>query len=72
MVLVSSFEHPAVLSQRDYIESQGLTWATLPVTDQGQVDLEAFQAKLGPEVLLVSTMAVNNEMGACLSRLLGR
>ena len=35
------------------------------MTDQGQVDLEAFQAKLGPEVLLVSTMAVNNEMGAC-------
>ena len=65
LVLVSPFEHPAVLSQRDYIESQGLTWAALPVTDQGQVDLEAFQAKLGPEVLLVSTMAVNNEMGAC-------
>ena len=65
LVLVSPIEHPAVLSQRDYIESQGLTWGTLPVTDQGKVDLEAFQDKLGQEVLLVSTMAVNNEMGAC-------
>ena len=65
LVLVSPIEHPAVLRQRDYIESQGLTWLTLPVSAQGQVDLEAFQAKLGPEVLLVSTMAVNNEMGAC-------
>ena len=64
LVLVSPIEHPAVLRQRDYIESQGLTWVTLPVTDQGQVDLGAFQAMLGPEVLLVSTMAVNNEMGA--------
>ena len=63
-VLVSAIEHKCVLSAaRSLEEREGLTVETIPVDGQGFVDLEALAAMVDETVLVVSIMAVNNEIG---------
>jgi cysteine desulfurase len=54
----SAVEHPAV---RNACAAVGGT--VVPVHPGGTVDLDALAGALGPEVALVSVMAVNNEVG---------
>jgi cysteine desulfurase len=62
-LLVSAFEHAAVLRTAEALERQGVRVERIPVTRQGLVDLVAFERLLGPDVRMVSCMAVNNELG---------
>ncbi|WP_192942563.1 cysteine desulfurase family protein [Streptococcus dysgalactiae] len=63
-IIVSAIEHPAVTESAKWLRSQGFKVSYAPVTAQGIVDVEALAELLRPDTILVSIMAVNNEMGA--------
>jgi cysteine desulfurase len=56
-------EHRAVLDPLRYLERHGFPLTLLPVGPAGQLEMAALEAALGPDVLLVSAMAANNEIG---------
>ena len=63
-ILVSAIEHKCVLaSVRALEERYEFTVEEIPVDRQGRVDLAALEDMLGEDVLAVSVMAVNNEIG---------
>ena len=63
-ILVSAIEHKCVLaSARTIGTHEGFAVETLPVDGAGFVDLGALTEQLDETVLLVSIMAVNNEIG---------
>lgn len=62
-LLVSAFEHPAVLASAAALARQGVKVSQVPVTRQGVVDLAALERLLDADVRMVSCMAVNNELG---------
>lgn len=64
-ILVSAVEHKSILSSACVAaERYGLKLETIPVTGDGRIDPDAFAAQLKEDVLSVSVMAVNNEVGA--------
>ena len=56
-------EHRAVLDPLRYLERHGFPLTLLPVRPDGLLDPAALEQVLGPDVLLVSVMAANNEIG---------
>ena len=56
-------EHRAVLDPLRYLERHGFPLTLLPVRPDGLLDPAALEQALGPDVLLVSVMAANNEIG---------
>lgn len=62
-ILVSSIEHKCVLEASRYLSGQGLMVQQLPVDDIGLIDLSALKDLMDDDVLLVSIMTVNNEIG---------
>ena len=63
-ILVSAIEHKCVLAAaRSLEEREGFKVETIPVDEEGFVNLEALKAMLDEAVLVVSVMAVNNEIG---------
>ena len=63
-ILVSAIEHKCVLaSARALEERYAFTVEQIPVNRQGHVNLWALENMLGEDVLAVSVMAVNNEIG---------
>ena len=56
-------EHKAVLDTMEYLESQGFEVTYLAVDEEGLVSVEDVAAAIRPDTLLVSMMAVNNEIG---------
>ena len=56
-------EHRAVLDPLHYLERHGFPLSLLPVGGDGRLDPAALAAALGDDVLLVSVMAANNEIG---------
>ena len=63
-VLLFSVEHPAVMQCAQEIERLGHRVEEIPCGRDGVVDLEALEALLGDDVLLMTLMQVNNEVGA--------
>ena len=64
-ILVSAIEHKCVLAaSRAIAERSGISVEIVPVDHEGMIDLTALEAALSEDVLLVSVMAVNNEVGA--------
>ena len=63
-VLLFSVEHPAVLNCAQEIERMGHKVQHVPVDKRGVCDLEKLEAMLGEDVLLITLMQVNNEVGA--------
>lgn len=63
-VLVSTIEHKCVLSAaRAAGVEHGVQVESIPVDGKGRIDFTALETMLDSDVLLVSVMAVNNEIG---------
>ena len=63
-VLLSAIEHKCVLAAgRVLRERYGFAVEVIPVDGAGSVDLAWLEKALGEDVLMVSAMAVNNEIG---------
>ena len=63
-LLVSAIEHKCVLeAARVLAEREGFTFEHIPVDKEGFIDLNFLQSAVDDSVLLVSVMAVNNEIG---------
>ncbi|MFM7551196.1 MAG: cysteine desulfurase family protein [Cyanobacteriota bacterium] len=56
-------EHRAVLDPLRYLERHGFPLTLLPVGPDGRLELAALEAALDADVLVVSVMAANNEIG---------
>jgi len=62
-IIATAIEHKAVLEPLEHLGKNGFQVTLLPVNRQGIVSVEALQAALRPDTLLVSVMHVNNETG---------
>ena len=63
-ILVSAIEHKCVLGAARVLSSnEGFTVETISVDSEGFLNLDELEAQLDDSVLLVSVMAVNNEVG---------
>lgn len=65
-IITTSVEHAAVGQPAAYLEEQGFEVTYLPVDERGVVRMEALEAALCPDTILVSTMYVNNEVGSVM------
>ncbi|MGQ7393661.1 cysteine desulfurase family protein [Streptococcus suis] len=63
-IIVSDIEHPAVKESALWLQSQGFEVDFAPVNAQGFVDVSALESLLRPDTILLSVMAVNNEIGS--------
>ena len=63
-IITTAIEHPAVSEPLHFLEEQGFEVTKLSVDHNGQISLEELEAALTDQTILVSTMYVNNEMGA--------
>lgn len=62
-IIISSVEHPAVSAPAAALEEEGYEVTRLPVDENGLVDPDEAAAQVRPDTILVSVMAVNNEIG---------
>ena len=62
-LITSAIEHHAILNSCVALERMGYAVGTLPVDNMGIVQAEALQSALSDNILLVSTMLANNEIG---------
>lgn len=63
-IITSQIEHASVLNTFEYLKEQGFRVSYLPVDKNGIISLEALEKEICDETILVSTMYVNNEIGA--------
>ncbi|MGF0049683.1 cysteine desulfurase family protein [Streptococcus alactolyticus] len=63
-IIVSDIEHPAVKESAKWLSQHGFDVSYAPVDKRGFVDVAALTDLLRPETILVSVMAVNNEIGS--------
>ena len=64
-ILVSAIEHKCVIAAARALSArEGFTVETIPVNGEGFIDLDALERCLNQNVLVLSAMAVNNEIGA--------
>lgn len=63
-IIVSSIEHPAVKNAALWLTSQGFEVDFAPVDSDGFVKLAELKKLIREETILVSVMAVNNEVGS--------
>ena len=56
-------EHKAVLDSMRHLESEGYEVTYLDVLENGLIDMEALRAAVRPDTILISVMAINNEIG---------
>ena len=62
-MVTTAIEHASVLATARALEAEGFVLTIVPVRANGAVDPDELVAALGPDVALVSVMAVNNETG---------
>lgn len=62
-LITSKTEHKSVLNAFKYLETKGFDVTYLDVDDEGFVQLNALEAQLKDDTILVSIMHVNNEVG---------
>lgn len=63
-LIISAVEHPAVREAALELEALGFEISIAPVDQKGFVDVAALEKLIKKETILVSVMAVNNEIGA--------
>src|SRR6185312_4665055 len=62
-IITTEFEHHAVLDPCARLEHEGFAVTRLPLDHDGRIRLRDLEAALRPETVLVTIMAVNNEIG---------
>lgn len=65
-IITTAVEHAAVGQPVAFLKEQGFEVTILPVDETGIVKISALEEALRPDTILVSTMLVNNEMGAVM------
>ena len=65
-IITTAVEHPAVGQPVERLEQMGYDVTVVPVDHRGVVCLDALEKALRPDTILVSTMYVNNEVGAVM------
>lgn len=63
-IIVSDIEHPAVKESAKWLQTQGFEVDFAPVDKKGFVKVDVLAKLLRPDTILVSIMAVNNEIGS--------
>lgn len=63
-LIVSAIEHPCVLQAARQLLKLGFELDLVPVKEDGLIDLVALEKLIRPDTVLVSVMAVNNEIGS--------
>lgn len=63
-IISTSIEHPSVYNPLGVLEELGFEVTILPVDHDGHISLKALEEAIRPDTILVSTMYVNNEVGA--------
>jgi len=64
-IIISAFEHPSVKETAKHLEAEyGAKIITVPVNEEGLFDVDYFRKSLSSKTILVSLMAVNNEIGS--------
>ena len=62
-IITTTVEHPAVLETCQFLEKQGFDVTYLPVDRDGMLDLQALEAAITDQTILISVMWANNETG---------
>ncbi|WP_026509594.1 cysteine desulfurase family protein [Butyrivibrio sp. LC3010] len=65
-LITTSIEHPAILNSMKHLEEQGFEVTYLKVSEEGVIDLEELKNSIREDTILVSIMAVNNEIGSLM------
>lgn len=65
-IITTVFEHASVHEPLIFIESMGYEVTYLPVTKYGDIDKDELLLAIRPDTVLVSVMAVNNEIGSVM------
>ena len=63
-LITSQIEHPAVLDPLTQLERDGFRVTRLPVSANGEIELDQLKAACTDETAIVSIMLANNEIGA--------
>lgn len=63
-IITTAIEHPAVSEPVRFLEEQGYRVTRLGVDADGMISLKELEEALTEDTIIVSTMYVNNEMGA--------
>jgi cysteine desulfurase len=62
-IIVSSIEHPAVLSSAVFLEKQGFTFTRVSVDAQGFIEPARVRAAITDKTILIAVHLVNHEIG---------
>lgn len=62
-IVTTQVEHHAVLHAIEQLEREGFRATYVPVDPDGVVDLDALEAAVGPDTIVMSVMTANNEVG---------
>lgn len=65
-IITTPIEHPSVLNPMKKLESEGYEVVYLDVDKTGHISLDELKKELTPDTILVSIMAVNNELGTIM------
>ena len=66
-LITTCFEHASVYNPMEFLRTRGYEITYLPVDSLGHVDPQALRDSLRKDTILVSVMAVNNEIGSILN-----
>ncbi len=62
-IITSAVEHPSVMKAFDRLESEGFEVIRIPTDKKGFIDIAGLEAAVNENTVLISIMAVNNEVG---------
>ncbi len=62
-IITSKIEHPAVLGACGYLEKEGFSITYIGVDRNGVIDLDELKRSIRDDTILISIMALNNEVG---------
>jgi len=62
-IVTSQVEHPAIRSLCQHLAKEGYRVTEVPVSSQGELDMDVYAKSLTPDTAIVSLMWANNETG---------